>query len=392
MKHPLFGVILVTALLTSAVTIILLRSGVVPEPPRPQSAPTLRSDSAEAASPAQPPLSQDEQVNIQVYNKVSPGVVNITSTVVEYDFFFQAYANQGTGSGIVLDLDGNILTNYHVVESAQSLEVALPDRTTYRARLVGEDPQNDLAVIRLTGAPRDRLHPVLLGDSATLKVGQKVLAIGNPFRLQNTLTTGIISSLGRKIRTENGNLVDNIIQTDAAINPGNSGGPLLNAAGEMIGINTMIYSPSGASGGNVGIGFAVPVNTVRRVVTDLIKEGRVLRPDMGIEGYSISRELASALELPVDSGILVARVARGGTAEAAGLRGYSQIVLIYNQRFLIGGDIITEIDGKPVGNSDDLALLLESKRPGDTVRLTYYRGSARNEKTITLMEQPRRIR
>jgi S1-C subfamily serine protease len=390
MKHPLFGVILVTALLTSAVTLILLRWGVVPAPP--QSGPVPRFDSAAAATPAQPPLSQDEQVNIQVYNKVSPGVVNITSTVVEYDFFFQAYANQGTGSGIVLDLDGNVLTNYHVIESAQSLEVALPDRTTYRARLVGEDPQNDLAVIRLTEAPRDRLHPVSLGDSATLKVGQKVLAIGNPFRLQNTLTTGIISSLGRKIRGEGGNLIDNIIQTDAAINPGNSGGPLLNTAGEMIGINTMIVSPQGANGGNVGIGFAVPVNTVRRVVTDLIKEGRVLRPDMGIEGYNISRDLASALQLPVDSGILVARVTREGTADAAGLRGYSQIVAIYNQRFLIGGDIITEIDGKPVVGSDDLALILESKRPGDTVRLTYYRGRTKSEKTITLMEQPRRFR
>ena len=390
MKHPLFGVILVTALLTSAVTLVLLRWVGVPEPP--QSSPALRFDSAAAANPAQPPLSQDEQVNIQVYNKVSPGVVNITSTVVEYDFFFQAYANQGTGSGVVLDLEGNVLTNYHVIESAQSLEVALPDRTTYRARLVGEDPQNDLAVIRLTGAPRDRLHPVSLGDSASLKVGQKVLAIGNPFRLQNTLTTGIISSLGRKIRGEGGNLIDNIIQTDAAINPGNSGGPLLNTAGEMIGINTMIVSPQGANGGNVGIGFAVPVNTVRRVVADLIKEGRVLRPDMGIEGYSISRDLASALELPVDTGILVVRVTRGGTADAAGLRGYSQIVAIYNERFLIGGDIISAIDGKPVLNSDDLDLILESKRPGDTVRLTYYRGRTKNEKTITLMEQPRRFR
>jgi S1-C subfamily serine protease len=390
MKNSLVRVILVTALLTSAGTLMLLRWGILPEPPRSSSTPQL--DSAAAANPAQPPLSPDEQVNIQVYNKVSPGVVNITSTVVEYDFFFQAYASQGTGSGIVLDLEGNVLTNYHVVESARSLEVALPDQTKYRARLVGEDPQNDLAIIRLTGAPRELLHPVSLGDSSTLKVGQKVLAIGNPFRLQNTLTTGIISSLGRKIRAEGGNLIDNIIQTDAAINPGNSGGPLLNTAGEMIGINTMILSPGGANGGNVGIGFAVPVNTVRRVVTDLIKDGRVLRPDMGIEGYSISRTLASALDLPVDRGILVARVIPGGTADVAGLRGYSQIVAVYNERFLIGGDIITEIDGKPITNSDDLDLILESKRPGDTARLTYYRDRTKNEKTIKLMEQPRRFR
>jgi S1-C subfamily serine protease len=390
MKHPMFRTILVTALITSAATLLLLRWGVLPEPPR--SGRSIHLDAAAAANPGQPALSSDEQVNIQVYNKVSPGVVNITSTVVEYDFFLQAYASQGTGSGIVLDLEGNILTNYHVIESAQNLEVALPDQTKYRAKLVGEDPQNDLAVIRLTGAPKDRLHPVSFGDSSTLKVGQKVLAIGNPFRLQNTLTTGIISSLGRKIRAEGGNLIENIIQTDAAINPGNSGGPLLNAAGEMIGINTMIVSPGGSNGGNVGIGFAVPVNTVRRVVADLIKEGRVLRPDMGIEGDNISRNLASALDLPVDHGILVARVTRGGTADAAGLRGYSQIVAIEYERVLIGGDIITELDGKPIADSDDLDLILESKRPGDTVRLTYYRGRTKNEKTITLMEQPRRIR
>jgi S1-C subfamily serine protease len=390
MKYPWFRTILATALITSAATVSLLRWGVLPEPPRPSGKTPL--DAVAAANPAQPPLSPEEQINIQVYSKVSPGVVNITSTVVEYDFFWGAYASPGTGSGVVLDLEGNILTNNHVVESAQSLEVALPDQTKYQARLVGADPQNDLAIIKISSAPKERLRPVPLGDSATLKVGQKVLAIGNPFRLQNTLTTGIISSLGRKIRADSGNLIDNIIQTDAAINPGNSGGPLLNTAGEMIGINTMILSPSGSGGGNVGIGFAVPVNTIRRVVADLIKEGRVLRPSMGVEGYNISRNLASALDLPVDSGILIARVVHGSTAEAAGLRGYNQIVAIYNERFLIGGDIITELDGKPVTNSDDLNLILENKRPGDTVLLTFYRGTAKNQKSITLMEQPRRFR
>lgn len=198
MKHPLVRTILITALITGAATIMLLRWGILPEYGQPGAAP--RFESAKAAEAKQPPLSPDEQVNVEVYSKVSPGVVNITSTVVEYSFFFAPYANEATGSGVVLDLNGNILTNNHVIESAQNLEVALPDHTTYQANVVGTDPQNDLAVIRLVGAPKERLRPVPLGDSATLKVGQKVLAIGNPFRMQNTLTVGIISSLGGKSR------------------------------------------------------------------------------------------------------------------------------------------------------------------------------------------------
>ena len=339
-----------------------------------------------AATVGQPPLSAEEEVNLRVYNKVSPGVVNITSTVVEYDFIFSPVAKQGTGSGSVLDLDGNVLTNYHVIESAQNLEVALPDGTKYRAKVVGSDRQNDLAVIRLVGAPRERLHPVPLGDSSTLKVGQKVLAIGNPFRLQNTLTVGIISSLGRKIQTESGDLVDNVIQTDAAINPGNSGGPLLNTAGEMIGINTSIFT---LSGGNIGIGFAIPVDTIRRVTKDLIAEGRVVRPSFGIKGYTLDQEMSSALGLPVSSGILVAEVIPGGSADGAGIRGYSQIAILYNVRYYIGGDIITEIDGKQVTSLEELRLALEGKRPGDTVQVTLYRGRNKVQKAVALLEQSR---
>ena len=229
--------------------------------------------------------------------------MNITSTVVEYGFFFGAIPSKETGSGSVLDLEGHVLTNYHVIADAQSLEVALPDGTKYRPAVVGADRTNDLAVLKIQTS-KEHLHPVPLGDSTTLKVGQKVLAIGNPLRLQNTLTVGIISSLGRTIQTESGELVDNIIQTDAAINPGNSGGPLLNAAGEMIGINTSIFT---IGGGNIGIGFAVPASTIRRVVDDLIRYGRVLRPWLGISGYTITEDLASALNLPVRRGILVAQ-------------------------------------------------------------------------------------
>ncbi len=383
--HPI-RLILITVLLTSAVTIVLFRWDLIPV--RGRGPDSGQVASAIAAAPGgQPPLGSDEEVNIRVYNKVSPGVVNITSTVVEFDFFFSPVSKQGTGSGSVLDSDGNVLTNYHVIESAQNLEVALPDRSKYRAKVVGVDKQNDLAVIRLIGAPKDRLHPVALGESSSLKVGQKVLAIGNPFRLQNTLTVGIISSLGRRIQTEGGDLVENVIQTDAAINPGNSGGPLLNTAGEMIGINTSIFT---TSGGNIGIGFAIPADTVRRIVKDLIAEGRVLRPWFGVEGYTISEELASAIDLPVTSGVLVARVMRGSSADKAGIRGASEIRILYNERILVGGDIISEIDRKPVGSTEELRLALESKRPGETVQVTIYRGNKKMQIQTILLEPRQR--
>jgi S1-C subfamily serine protease len=373
--------ILATALLSSAATAVLLRwdlgfrgDGAGPK---------LDAAKAAGSAAAQPPLSSDEEVNIRVYNGASPGVVNITTTVVEYPFFWAPVAEEGTGSGIILDKEGNVVTNYHVVQDAQSLEVTLPDQSNYQARLVGIDKPNDLAVIRLVGAPAGRLHPVPLGDSSLLKVGQKVLAIGNPFRLQNTLTVGVVSSVGRRIRTEDGGLIEDVIQTDAAINPGNSGGPLLNTAGEMIGINTSIIGK-----GNLGIGFAVPSNTVRRVVSDLIKEGRVLRPSLGIDGYTVTEELASALDLPANQGILIARVLRGGSAERAGLRGADQMLVIYNERILVGGDILTQIDGKEVNSMDELRLVLERYRPGQTVQVTFYRGKTKMEKAVLLMEQP----
>ena len=374
--------ILVTALLSSAATVLLIRwdlgfrgDGI---------APGRRPQSAIASAPvSQPPLSPEEEVNIRVYNGVSPGVVNITTTVVEYPFFWAPVAEEGTGSGVILDKEGNIVTNYHVIEDAQSLEVTLPDQSNYRARLVGIDRANDLAVIRLVGAPASRLHPVPIGDSTLLKVGQKVLAIGNPFRLQTTLTVGVVSSVGRRIRTEDGGLIEDVIQTDAAINPGNSGGPLLNTAGEMIGINTSIIGK-----GNLGIGFAVPSSTVRRVVSDLIREGRVIRPSLGIDGYSITDELASALGLPVNQGILIAKVLTGGSADKAGLRGADQMLILYNERILIGGDIIAQIDGKAVNSMDELRLVLEKYRPGQTVQVTFYRGRTKMQKAVLLLEQP----
>jgi S1-C subfamily serine protease len=385
MRHHPVKIFIIAALLSSAATIAALRWDLLSgnRPPEP-------STPAFAFSPAgQAVLTSEEETNISVYEKVSPGVVNITRTVVEYDFFFSPIAREGTGSGCVLDLDGHVLTNYHVIESAQDLEVSLPDRTKYDATIVGVDPPNDLAVIRLENAPKEKLHPISLGDSSALRVGQKVLAIGNPLGLQNTLTIGIVSSLGRRIRTEAGDLVDNVIQTDAAINPGNSGGPLLNAAGEMIGINSSIFT---IGGGNIGIGFAIPSNTIRRVVPELIREGRVLRPWFGIEGYALEEYgyLAAMLKLPVQQGILVARVYRNSSAADAGIRGYNRIARLYNERYLIGGDIITEIDEIPLGSMDDLRLLMESKRPGDVVQATLYRENTKIQKSVTLVEVPRR--
>ena len=385
MKHHPWRILIIVALLSSAVTVAALRWDLLPGYRKAETAAPGFAFSA----PGNPALTSDEETNISVYENVSPGVVNITRTVLEYDYFFSPIAREGTGSGCVLDMDGHVLTNYHVIESADNLEVSLPDRTKYGATIVGVDPENDLAVIRLEDAPKESLHPIPLGDSGILKVGQKVLAIGNPLGLQNTLTIGIVSSLGRRIRTESGDLVDNVIQTDAAINPGNSGGPLLNAAGEMIGINSSIFT---IGGGNIGIGFAIPANTIRRVVPELIREGRILRPWFGIEGYALEQYeyLASALKLPVRRGILVARVYRGSSAANAGIQGYSQIARIYNERYLIGGDIITEIDGAALGSTDDLHLAMESKRPGDVVQVTLYRGSTKIQKSVTLVEAPLR--
>ncbi len=386
MRHHTVKIFIIAALLSSAATIAVLRWDILPG---------LRQ--AETSAPAfafsppmEPVLDSDEETNISVYEKVSPGVVNITRIVIDINWRFEAVAREGSGgSGCVLDLDGHVLTNYHVISDAADLVVSLPDQSRYSAQFVGADSQNDLAVIKIEDVPRGKLHPIPIGDSSILKVGQKVLAIGNPLGLQNTLTTGIISSLGRKIRTPSDDLVDNVIQTDAAINPGNSGGPLLNSAGEMIGINSSIFT---IGGGNIGIGFAIPADTIRRVVPELIREGRIVRPWFGIEGYSLGRYsyLASALNLPVENGILVANVYRGSSAARAGIRGYSRIAIISFERYQIGGDIITEIDGNSVNSFDDLQLLMESKRPGDVIQVTYYRGRSKMQKAVTLVEAPSR--
>ena len=341
-------------------------------------APVTPSVSASAAPPFE--TSSDEQNNIEIYKTISPAVVNITSTIIQYDFFFRAVPSQGAGSGFLIDGKGNILTNYHVISGARSAEVTLSDHSRYPAKLVGRDPLSDLAVLKIdTEQPLPYLK---FGDSDRLQVGQKVLAIGNPFGFDGTLTTGIISSLGRNIRDERGNVLEEVIQTDAAINPGNSGGPLLNSQGEVIGINTAIFGQT-----NLGIGFAIPINAVKPIVTDLLTLGRARQSFLGVVGQEISPPLAELLNLPAPQGLLIAQLTRGGPAEQAGLRAGRQVVLIGNQEFVIGGDLIVELDGTPVATSSDLTRYLRKKKPGEVARVTIFRGRERMTVDVTLADR-----
>jgi S1-C subfamily serine protease len=331
-------------------------------------------------------VTEDEKNNITVYEKVADGVVNVTSTAVQMDFFFNAFPTQGSGSGSIIDTRGHILTNYHVVENAQKLEVTLADESKWQARLVGSDPDNDLAVIRIE-APKEKLKVIPMGDSRQLRIGQKVLAIGNPFGLQRTLTTGIISSLGRTIRSDTGTLREDIIQTDAAINPGNSGGPLLNSEGEIIGINSAIISPSG---GSVGIGFAIPVNTAKRVIPELIAKGYVTYPYIGATIQTLIPEDAKPLKLKVDRGALIAIVEKGGPADKAGLKGGSQKIQIGNRIVVAGGDLVVKVDQHDVKTNDELIRYIREKKPGDTIVLHVYRKGDFIDVKVTLGERPRR--
>ena len=341
-------------------------------------APVTPNVSASAPPPIQ--TSSDEQNNIEIYKSISPAVVNITSTVIQYDFFFRAVPSQGAGSGFLIDARGNILTNYHVISGARSAEVTLSDHSRYPAKLVGRDPLSDLAVLKIDS---EKPLPYLkFGDSDNLQVGQKVLAIGNPFGFEGTLTTGIISSLGRNIRDEGGNMLEEVIQTDAAINPGNSGGPLLNSQGEVIGINTAIFGQT-----NLGIGFAIPINGVKPIVTDLLTLGRASQSYLGVVGQEITPPLADLLNLPAPQGLLIAQLTRAGPAEQAGLRAGRQVVLIGNQEFVIGGDLIVELDGTPVATSSDLTRYLRKKKPGEVARVTIFRGRQRMSVDVTLADR-----
>lgn len=341
--------------------------------------------SAKTVPASDPAIGDDERNNIEIYRAVSPGVVNIR-TITPVRDFFAAYEAEGGGSGSIIDEQGHILTNYHVVQGAERLYVTMADGSAYEAKRIGIDPDSDLAVIKID-APRKKLTVARMGDSDHLAVGQKVLAIGNPFGIGQTLTQGIISALGRPIRAKNNRLIESAIQTDASINPGNSGGALLNSKGEMIGINSQIISPSE---GSVGIGFAIPVNLAKRFIPDMIALGHVVRPYLGITHLRLSPQIARALELEVDSGILVQQTVRGGPADRAGIQGGNRLVRFSNNVFYLGGDVLVELDGEATKSMDDLTRVLNRHRPDDTVKSIVVRQGRRIEVPIKLQENPAR--
>src|SRR5437588_3279018 len=321
----------------------------------------------------------EEQNNITVYRKNIGAVVNITSRVQAFDFFYGLYSQEGQGSGFVIDKEGHILTNYHVIADAREVWVTLHNRKKYKATIIGTDRAHDLAVLQIKATDP---QPMTLGDSTNLQVGQKVYAIGNPFGLAGTLTRGIVSSI-RQVQEPDGLVIEEAIQTDAAINPGNSGGPLLNWHGEVIGINTMIASSVGQS---AGIGFAIPINTAKAVLNDLVTLGRVRRPALGVRTIPITPELAQQMGLPSDFGLLVIQVAPGGAADRAGLRGGTERAYLGNSAIMLGGDLIVAVDGEKVEDQQDLAQIMNNHRAGDTVRMSVYRGMKTMDVTVTLGE------
>lgn len=321
-----------------------------------------------AAEISDPSSVSEEQNSIEVYRAISPGVVFITTSSVFENYYGEEFERErGNGSGSVIDDQGHILTNYHVVEGASKLTVSFGGDKVYPAEIVGGDPDTDLAIIKLT-PPREGLTVLQLSDSDSLAVGQKVLAIGNPFGLDRTLTTGVISGLQRPIRARNGRPIEGAIQTDASINPGNSGGPLLDKFGKMIGINSQILSPAG---GSVGVGFAIPANIAKRVIPQLIQFGEVRRPKLGASLYGVGQLRERGMRLPVEKGLLVRSVLPGSSLEAAGIRG-----LTNTGKGTAIGDIITSIDGTAINDLDDLYRFLDKKQIGDTVQVEVLRDGA----------------
>ncbi len=335
------------------------------------------------AAPAGADLGEERVIS--VYEHASPAVVNITSRVIVQSFFFGAYPEEGSGSGFVWDTEGHIVTNYHVVQNADSLAVNFGDDNAVNAKVVGADPRNDLAVIQVDTLPAG-VEPLVTGDSSTLRVGQTAIAIGNPFgQFERTLTTGVVSALNRTIETDN-QVLRGAIQTDASINRGNSGGPLLDSLGRLIGVNSAIFSPSGTS---AGVGFAIPVNTVKKVVPVLIERGSYPHPWLGAIGYDITPRLAQQLSLPVTEGLLVAQLYDASPALKAGIQGAKREVVIGNRRMYVGGDIITAIDEQPLRTWNDLDAYLEGKTDvGQEVTLHLLRDGKEQTLTLTLAEEP----
>jgi S1-C subfamily serine protease len=331
----------------------------------------------------------------EIYKADSPGVAFIQATSAPrqgspFDLFGQSQRSTASGSGFVIDNDGYILTNNHVVEGASDIKVALgSDKATVPAQKVGADPSNDLALIKVDPS-KAQLHPLSLGDSSKVQVGDPVVAIGNPFGLDRTVTTGIVSALQRQIKAPNGFTISHVLQTDASINPGNSGGPLIDAAGRVIGINSQIETAGG--GGSVGVGFAIPINTARDAISQLRSGGQVKRPFLGIDGADISSDMAKALNLPTDSGVLVQNAFAGGPAANAGIKGGEAQASINGSDILLGGNIITAVDGHKVTGMQEVVDAVDAKKPGDKLTLTVLQNGKSRDVTATLEERPSQIR
>jgi S1-C subfamily serine protease len=354
----------------------------------------LPAGSALQVADIAPAYSQDENENISVYEKLNEAVVNITTEVMALNWFMEPVPQDGgSGSGSIITDDGYILTNNHVVKDAYKLFVNLSDGSRYEAKVVGTDPENDLAVVKIDVPKGRKLDTIPYGDSSRLKVGQKVLAIGNPFGLERTLTDGIVSGLGRPVQKDANTVIRDMIQTDASINPGNSGGPLLNSRGEMIGITTMIYSPSG---GSVGIGFAVPVNTAKRIVPQLMKDGMVRRGWIEFDTVQLFPALVDYMQksgnkLTVEQGLLVSKTKKGGDADRAGIRGGSTPVSYGRSVFNVGGDVIVSVDGMKVATMADLYSALEDNKPGDRIVVEYIRGGKRTGTEVVLADRSKYV-
>jgi S1-C subfamily serine protease len=341
--------------------------------------------SSYAAVAGEKKLTEDEKINIKIYKEYSPAVVNITTTTLKYDFFYAVTPESGSGSGVIIDPQGYILTNNHVIERANNLTVTLNDGTEYPAELAGTDATSDIAIIKITPPQDIRLKYIPIGNSDSLEVGQRVFAIGNPFGFQSTLTTGVISNIGRTLKSDNNRVIMNVIQTDAAINPGNSGGPLIDTQGTLIGLNTAIFSPSRA---NAGIGFAIPASTVRHVVPDLINFGYVKKPFLGIKYIlPVNKPLAKLLKLPEnDGGILIQQIIQGSPADKSGLIGGDRLVTIGRYNILFGGDVIYTVDGNRFDDPVIFASYIESKKAGDVLKFGVFRQNRYIEINVKLEE------
>jgi S1-C subfamily serine protease len=337
-------------------------------------APTSFEASGSGAKPVQ-----------QIYDEAGPGVVQVTTSGVDSSNpFFGPQATSSLGSGFVVDRDGYIVTNYHVIQNAQEIEVNFSGDDRVPATIVGHDPSTDLAVLKIDAQSR-ALTPLPLGDSDEVRVGDAVVAIGNPFGLERSVTAGIVSALQRDITAPNGYTIDKVIQIDAPINQGNSGGPLLNASGQVIGVNSQIETETG---GNVGIGFAVPVNTVKEVVSQIKETGKVEHAYMGVQMQAVTPELAETVNVPVDEGVMIVAVVEGSPAAEAGLQGGDQQVIVGGRSYVLGGDIVTRADGQPVTSPDELRSLIMEKSPGDSMTLDIQRGQSPRTVIVKLGQQP----